>query len=107
MLKPISVQLYTVRGLCEKDFFGVLKQIADIGFVGVEYAGLHGKSAAEVATRIKELGLKSSSAHVGMPTPENIAQLKADAGALGYTRLVTGFGPKDMESEEGCKAVAA
>ena len=56
-MAPISVQLYTLRDEAAKDFFGVLKTVADIGYTGVEFAGLHGKSAAEVRKVIDDLGL--------------------------------------------------
>ena len=39
MALPISVQLYSIREYCEKDFIGSLKRIADIGFKAVEPAG--------------------------------------------------------------------
>ena len=35
---PISVQLYSVRDLVKNDFPGMLKKIADMGYVGVEFA---------------------------------------------------------------------
>ncbi len=106
MLKPISVQLYTVRELCKQDFFGVLKELAAIGYVGVEFAGFHGKTAAEVAAKLKELGLKASGAHAGVPTADNINQMKADAQTLSYNIVVGGPGRDDCKSEEACKAVA-
>ena len=43
-MAPISIQLYTLREECAKDFFGVLRTLAEIGYAGVETAGLHGSS---------------------------------------------------------------
>ncbi|NLX07178.1 MAG: sugar phosphate isomerase/epimerase [Phycisphaerae bacterium] len=107
MAKPISLQLYSVREEAAKDFPGVLKRVAAMGYVGVEYAGLHGLSAKEVAKIVGDLGLKSSSAHVGLPTRQTIDQMAADAGALGYTHLIGGFGPDDMKTEDSVRACAA
>lgn len=104
MVKPISVQLYSVREAAGKDFPGTLRRIAEMGYAGVEFAGLHGHSAKEIARIVKDLGMVSSSAHVGMPTKENIDQLVDDARTLGYKFLVTGFGPDDMKTEDGIKA---
>jgi len=95
-MAPISIQLYTLRDECAKDFFGVLKTLADIGFAGVETAGLHGKNPAEVAKVVSDLGLKVSSAHTSIPSSENIAELVDTAGTLGYKLLVSGFGPDDF-----------
>jgi sugar phosphate isomerase/epimerase len=107
MAKPVSVQLYSVREACKADFFGTLKKIAAMGYAGVEYAGLHNKPAAEVAKVVKDLGMKSSSAHAGIPNKDTIGRIVDEAGALGYTRVIGGFGSKDMETEDAVKACAA
>ena len=38
-MKPIGVQLYSLRELAAKDFAAVLKKVADIGYKYVEPAG--------------------------------------------------------------------
>lgn len=98
MPKPISVQLYTLRDEAAKDFSGVLRKLGQTGFVGVEFAGLHGMSAEAVARVLHEAGLKASSAHVPLPTPDNLQSLADEAAILGYTRLISGFGPDDMKT---------
>ena len=105
-MAPISIQLYTLRDESAKDFFGVLRTLAEIGYAGVETAGLHGKSPAEVARVVSDLGLKVSSAHVGLPTRENISELADTAGALGYNLLVGGFGPDDFATLDLTRASA-
>ncbi len=104
MKKPISVQLYSVRDEAAKDFPATLKKIAAMGYVGVEFAGLHNHSAKDIAKLIKDLGMVSSSAHVGLPTAENINQMVDEAKTLGYKYLITSFGPDDMKTEDGAKA---
>ncbi len=94
--KPISVQLYTLRAEAQKDFPAVLKTVADIGYKGVEFAGLHGHSATEIKALIDDLGLVTSSSHTALPAPENISQLVDTEGTLGNTRLIAGFGPNDF-----------
>ena len=54
-MKPISVQLYSVRQLAAEDFFGTLKKVADIGYKGVELASLHDHKASEVKKVISDL----------------------------------------------------
>lgn len=61
---PIALQLYSVRTDMESDFDGTLKKVKDLGYDGVEFAGLHGKSAAEVKKICDEIGLVPISAHV-------------------------------------------
>jgi len=63
----ISVQLYSVRDDCKKDFDAALAQIAAMGFAGVEFAGYHtyaGK-AAELRKRLDDLNLKAAGTHLG------------------------------------------
>lgn len=41
---PVAVQVYSVREDAEKDFAGTMKKIKEIGYDGVELAGLYGLS---------------------------------------------------------------
>ena len=61
---PIALQLYSVRTDMKADFEGTLKKIKALGYDGVEFAGLHGKTAAEVKKMCDEIGLVPISAHV-------------------------------------------
>lgn len=105
-MKPISLQLYTVREEAAKDFPAVLRKVAEIGYKGVEFAGLHGMAPSEVRKIIDDLGLQVSSAHMAMPTPENRQQLIDECHTLGVTRLISGFGPDQLKTLDGCKAAA-
>ena len=67
---PISVQLYSVRDYCAKDFDSALEQIAKMGFDGVEFAGYHkyaGK-AKELRQKLDDLKLKVAATHIGTGT---------------------------------------
>ena len=61
---PIALQLYSVRDTMETDFEGTLKKVKELGYDGVEFAGLYGKTAAEVKKMCSEIGLVPISAHV-------------------------------------------
>ena len=63
----LSVQLYSVRDDCAKDFDAALKQIAGMGFEGVEFAGYHkyDGNAAGLKKKLDELGLKVAATHIG------------------------------------------
>lgn len=98
MAAPISIQLYTLRDAAAQDFPAVLRLLAETGYAGVEFAGLHGHPATEIKALLDDLGLKASSAHVGLPTAETIPQIADEAKTLGYTRLISGFGPDDFKT---------
>ena len=61
---PIAVQVYSVRQEAEADFAGTMKRLAQMGYDGVELAGLYGKTVEEIGTVLKENGLTAVSAHV-------------------------------------------
>lgn len=74
MLKlPVAVQIYSVREDAAKDFQGTLQKIKDMGYQGVELAGLYGLPAEEVRRMLDLIGLAAISAHVP------IHELMADA----------------------------
>lgn len=61
---PIAIQLYSLRDDMAADFEGTLKKVKAMGYDGVEFAGLYGKTAAEVKALCAENGLVPISAHV-------------------------------------------
>ncbi len=64
---PIALQLYSVRDVAGKDFDGALKQVAEMGFDGVEFAG-YGKYAKDpdgLRKLLEDLKLKAAGTHIG------------------------------------------
>jgi len=106
-MKPIALQLYTLREAAAKDFVGVLKQVAEVGYKGVELAGTHGMSADELGDILDDLGLEVCSSHGPMPTEENADEQIELADILGYDYLITGFGPDQFSTIAGAKEAAA
>ena len=81
---PIALQLYSVREDMEQDFEGTLKKVKELGYDGVEFAGLFGKSAAEVKALVEKYDLVPISAHVPfvdmMADPEKVLGDYAEIG---------------------------
>ena len=105
-MKPIALQTYTVRDAMEQDFHGTLKAIADLGYRGVETAGLYGQEPQQIAQAVADLGLIICSNHGGLPTQETLAETVDFQKALGSDRLGSGFGPDDMKTVADCKVCA-
>ena len=61
---PVALQLYSVRDNMAEDFEGTLKKVKELGFDGVEFAGLFDKTPAEVKELVNKIGLTPISAHV-------------------------------------------
>jgi sugar phosphate isomerase/epimerase len=63
---PIALQLYSVRDDMKKDFKGTLTKVKEMGYQGVEFAGLFGHSPSQVKAMLDEIGLTPVSAHVAI-----------------------------------------
>lgn len=55
---PVALQLYSVREDCAKDLAGTLKKVADMGYVGVEFAGWHNHTPADLRQMLADNGLR-------------------------------------------------
>lgn len=105
--RPISVQLYSLRDRTATDFAGVLKDLADFGYAGVETAGLAGKTAKEVRQMVDDLGLVVSSAHIGLPTKENLGEIVDTAKTLGCTHVISGLNGDHFNTVDAIRESAA
>jgi len=103
---PISVQLYSLRAEAAADFEKVLRRLGEIGFVGVEPAGLHGMDPARFVSVIEESGLRVSSAHVTLPVGDAANAVLDEQEAIGNTLLIAGGGPADFADADAVKGTA-
>ncbi len=73
---PVALQLYSVRDALQADFEGALKKVKEMGYDGVEFAGLYGHQPDDVREMCARIGLKPLSAHVPfvdmMADPEKV-----------------------------------
>ena len=88
MSAPLALQLYTLRDVLTKDFEGTIKQVADMGYLGVETAGVYGSSPASAAKVLAEHGLTVCSAHGPLPLGDKKQEVLDLLGALNCKRLV-------------------
>ena len=95
-MKPISVQLYSLRDASADNFDEVLKRLADIGYLGVEPFNLFGKSPKEFRQQVEDLGMTVSSTHYPWANRSDINEVIDTVGALDLSRAAGGFGPDDF-----------
>jgi len=105
-MKPISLQLYTLREDSQKDFKTVLEQVAAIGFKGVEPAGLYGMTPREFRTHVNDLGMIVSSSHGPWASPDNLQEVIDTAGELETKLVSSGFGADAFSSMDAIKKTA-
>ena len=59
-----ALQLYSVKENMEKDFSGTLMKVKEMGYDGIEFAGLFDYTAVQVREMCAQIGLVPISAHV-------------------------------------------
>jgi sugar phosphate isomerase/epimerase len=64
MDQRVALELYTVRDETERDFVGTLRQVAQMGYPGVEFAGFGNVTAQALAALLAEIGLQAVAAHI-------------------------------------------
>jgi sugar phosphate isomerase/epimerase len=67
-LLPLGLELYSVREDCARDLPQTLAAVARMGYAGVEFAGYHGRSAAELRKLLDDDGLRCCGTHTGLDT---------------------------------------
>lgn len=60
-----GLQMYSLRDVTKDDLRGSLKQVADMGYKYVEFAGFFGHAAEDVKVWLDEYGLICSGTHTG------------------------------------------
>ena len=96
---PIGIQLYTVREDLDKDVPGTLKELAEIGYEGIELAGSVKMPLAEFRNLADDLGLRIAGAHAPLDDLKNeLERVLEDQEILGNRRIVLPSLPEEMRS---------
>jgi sugar phosphate isomerase/epimerase len=97
----IGLQLYTLREVTSKDFLGTLKQVAQFGYEGVEFAGYGGISAEDMRSELDRLGLKAIASHVGLQRlREHLEEEIAYNKAIGSDYIIVPYLSKEQRENE-------
>jgi sugar phosphate isomerase/epimerase len=104
---PIALQLYTVRDETARDFAGTLRQVAQLGYRAVEFAGYGGLASDQMAELLADTRLRPVSTHVGLVTLESYLDRELDyCQTIGCTALVLPSVPAEYRNADGFRAVA-
>ena len=89
---PVALQLYTVRDDMGADFLGTLQKVKEMGYDGVEFAGLFGHEPKQVNEWCESVGLVPISAHVPFDEMVNdIDKVIADYKTVGCEYIVVPY----------------
>lgn len=108
---PVGIQLYSFRKQGEKDFPGIIRKAAELGFSGVEFAGYgpYGDKPAELRRMLDDAGLKAFGTHTGytLVQPDQIQKTIDFHKTIGCPYIIVPWiDPKQLESKDGCLKVA-
>lgn len=107
-MKPLSIQLYTVRNvIAERGLPAVLKEIAQIGYRGVEGGAGNGLSAAEFRAMVEDLGMVVSSTWGDVSSADGARQLVESCHTLGTRYAAGGYWIEAFEDLAAIEKTAA
>ena len=96
---PVGIQVYGLRDMLEEtpeQFQTVMQQIKDMGYEGVELAGLYGLSPEYVRDTLAEIGLVPVSAHVPLADMmEDAVKVALDYRTIGCRYVVVPYLPEE------------
>lgn len=106
---PVALQLYSVRDAMSADLEGTLRAVSEMGYDGVETAGLFDKTPEEFAALLKKYNLTPVSAHVPVSEFENDLESTCAAyAALGVMNVSLPYvEPVKLPTREGYPAFRA
>ena len=96
---PIGLQLYSVRGEAQKDLAGVIAQVAEMGYEGVEFAGYYGWSAEKLRKLLDQHNLKCCGTHTAVTAllGDEFARTAEFNKIIGNTYLIAPGIPGNMQ----------
>ncbi|QDU72064.1 sugar phosphate isomerase/epimerase family protein [Mucisphaera calidilacus] len=99
---PFALQLYSIREHAKQDILDAIKQVASWGYEGVEFAGFHGATPAEIKKLLDDLGLRAAGSHVALETLEGDELNKTldEHLAVGCTNLVVPYIPEELRDTD-------
>lgn len=108
MSAPIALQTYTVREALASDFDGVIRQVARMGYAGLETTfTLPGTTLSQAKRLFDELGLVVPSAHVPLPLGQNRMAVLDYVALFGLRYIVSMNGADDFKTIDRIKEVCA
>lgn len=94
-MPPIAIQLYSLRAQLAENYESVIRRIAEIGYVGIEYWREGTATPERTAQLCHENGLQIMSMHAPMPMLDNMSQIVDIADTFGVRRVVCPWYPPE------------
>ncbi|KRE55943.1 sugar phosphate isomerase/epimerase family protein [Paenibacillus sp. Soil750] len=102
MKQKFAIQLHTVRKEFEQDCAGVLRELAAMGWAGVQTAQLYNHDPREIAAVLVETGLRVAGMHVDYEQLNNQLDIVISEAEMFNTRdLICPALPPRLRNEQG------
>ncbi len=107
MIASSALQLYTVRDLiAQRGFISAVRQVAEIGYAGVETDSFPGMTPEAAGKLFKGVGMQVCSIHrFPIPGPDQKAEVLDVLGALDCKFVISGGDPERFKTEDEIKAI--
>jgi sugar phosphate isomerase/epimerase len=106
MKQKLAAQLFTLRNQLKDDFPGVLRDLKEMGWSGVQISGLFGYSKEEVADVLEETGLRTAGIHAGIDRLRGDLQTVVEEADLFQTKdIICPFIPEELRNERSYRAI--
>ena len=103
----VSLQLYTVRDQTAQHFEETIRQVAALGYTGVEFAGYGDLPAPELAALLRETALQVAGTHISLEKAEHNLDGEIDyCIAIGCQSLIVPWLSPELCTAAGIHAVA-
>lgn len=100
-MSKIGLQLYSIKEIAEKDFFGAIKLTAKSGYGGVEFAGFFNTSAKELKKVLEDEGLEPCGSHTAVELLLNDINAVVEYNLeLGNKYIIVPWLPENMRSNK-------
>ncbi len=94
-----GIQMYSVRDITGTDMEGALRQVSELGYKYVEFAGFFGIPAEQIKGMLDKYGLRVSGTHTGwQEIAEHFEETVAYHKAIGNTNII--IPGADLSSQE-------
>lgn len=95
----VALQMYTLRDIIADDTVGIIKQVADMGYEGVELAGFGSLTAEDFKAALDANGLKAISSHAPLDRLENdFDGVVNEARLFGYSLVGVAYIGEDLRT---------
>ena len=101
MSLPVALQVYSVRENAKNDLKGTLEKIKEMGYAGVEFAGLYNYTPKEVKEMCESVGIVPVSAHVSVEEMINRPEVFDDYKYIGCKYIVIPYLLPEQRPEGG------